>query len=136
MFIHETDYCFPLKSKTNDSKLCLRRKVVQHVHLLEDGEPRGFHEFTGQEHFVEHSVHLVEEVNEVQLTDVAKVGVEKLDKDVNGFEHGELVVGRVAADDKVETNVTAVNKLVRAELRQRRGEAMRGLPEKIGKQKE
>jgi hypothetical protein len=71
-------------------------------------------------------MHLVKVEDEVKFADVAKKGVKDLDKKVDGFEVGKLVVVGVDAQAKEETGVATVDNLEVAELIVQRNQVDRG----------
>jgi hypothetical protein len=60
--------------------------------------------------------YLVKIENEIELADVSKESIENLDKEVDGFEVGELVVVSIDAQAKEESCIATVHNLEVAEL--------------------
>lgn len=95
---------------------CSLFKLVKVLQPCQNHLLARFFNLTRQEDLVKDGVHFVEVEDKVKLANVAKEGVENLNKEMDCFEICQLVVVCVDTDTEEEAGVTAVDNLVVAEL--------------------
>ena len=87
-------------------------QFLQHLYPFQYLLLTGLLYLSGQDVFIQNGVHAVEVKNDVELTNVGKVAVQKLHEQVDGLQVAELVVGNVHGDGEEQTGVSAVDELV------------------------
>lgn len=91
-------------------------QAVQLIQSIQNDLLRRFLNLAGEEDLIEDGVYLEEVKDEVQLAHVAEVGIQDLDKQVNGLEVEQLVVGLVNARAEEKPRVPPVDDLRALEL--------------------
>ena len=84
--------------------------------MAQDSSAGTFDDFTVKNDFIEGSVSLVEVIDQIEFTDIAKVAVEDFHKEVDCLQTRQFRVVEIDAHNEEKTDVSAVNKLVIAVL--------------------
>ena len=89
----------------------LRLDLVQLCQPLQDHPLARLRDLPSGDKLVQNQVNAVEVEDQIKLADVAKVVIEHFDKEVDGLQESQLVIGRVAGDGEVEPGVAAIDDL-------------------------
>jgi len=84
---------------------------VVHRQLLEYFCLAGFPDFSRQEHFVHHSIYLVEVEDKIKFANIVKIFVENFNKVVDGLQVVQVVIVDIHADAEVKTGIATIDNL-------------------------
>lgn len=87
-------------------------QLLQHLYSLQYLLLAGFLYLPGQNVFIQNGVHTVEVEHNVQLANIGKVRIQKLDEEMDGFQVAQLVVGNVDGNGEEQAGISPVDELV------------------------
>lgn len=82
------------------------------IKSTENDELARLFDLARQEDLIEDGIDLVKIENEIEFADVSEKGIEHLDKEVDRFEVGQLVVVGIDAYAEKETGIASIDDLV------------------------
>lgn len=87
-------------------------QLLQHLDSIQYLLLARLFNLTRQNVFIQDGVHTIEVEDNVQLANIGKVRIQKLDEEMDGFQVAQLVVGNVDGNGKEKTGVSSVDELV------------------------